>query len=324
MFEQLTTANLEELRHKAWMIENGLRWLSQSAEDEPEPLRPGLAGKSDEALRLLLSPLDDLVQDLMQSASESAGLAQAIGPPARGEEAAALKSFGLSMEAAGRQHDQNIAPTWDMHLQRWLRRHHGVVDRLVADHGATGRSAALAENGLTEAEPITQTAAAWALVPGQFENVGETLAEELRRGTPRSYGLIHVLEGPRTLGAAALHLRRLHDAARPVLELLAQQATWTSYAEGHRLGAIDGTHATLREAGALPGAGSVLTEAGLPADVRAALPRYRWSGPQDEATCGACSAKKQQIVYALGVDEMPSCQAVCAQNLSCRHHWAKV
>lgn len=327
---RLSALTLEQLRgldgHVRRTLEDFHRFQAteDTDTDYAEPRKPGLAGRSDEALKLLVAPLDDLVLDLAQSAREVAGVTQAVVPAARGEMAAALLSLGMTLEEAGRQYNDTVGPAWDMHLQRWIRRHHGVVDRLVADLGAAGREVALTELALSEAEPISQTSAEWARLPARFEGIGETLGVELRTGTPRAFGLVRILDSARTLGAMALYLRRLHDAMRPALELLADQVTWTSYAEGYRLGAIDGTHAILREAGALPEIGLVLTTATLSETVRATLASYRWSGPQDEKTCGPCGARKQQIVHALSIDEMPCCQSECAMGLACRHHWMKV
>lgn len=325
--DHLTTPELLGLRGQVQeTLSDLLRLVPEEApREDPEPQRPGLAGRSQEALQLLLTPLDDLVRDLVLSARDSAGLSQAVAPAAKGEMAYALRRLDLPLESAGRHFSEDVASTWDTHLQRWLRRHHEVVDRVIRDLGAAGRTAALGELGLDNAEFISETSGEWARLPGRFEGAGDGLAAEMRTGTMRSLGLAGILDhSTRTLGVAALHLQRLHDTMRPALERLAGQVTWTAYAEGYRLAAINGTHALLRAADAMPAAGLALIEATISESVLGTLPRYRWSGPQDEQTCGPCNARKQQVVYALSVDEMPCCQTVCRQGHACRHHWMKL
>lgn len=317
----LTTTELLYLRQAGEAVAADLVALADAlAVAEVEPARPGLAGRRAEAFRLLHTPLHDLARDLLATA-RGVTRTQAAVAPARGEELAALLHLGLGSEDAGHQFDRAVAPAWDAHLQRWERRHHEVVDRLVADLGLAGRAAALAELGLEDAPVVPQAAGAWALLPRRFEGVGRALAADLRGGTGRSAGVNALVGDPRTVGAAALHLRRLCDAVCPALEVLAGQVTWTAYAEGYRLGAIDGTHARLAAAGVVPTVGVPLTAAGVPAEVLATLPRYRWSGPQDAETCGACADRKRQVVLALGLDEMPCCQDVCAHGDYCRHFW---
>jgi len=316
----LPTEDLVNLSHRCGNWRMGHLLQSEEAA-AVEPRRPGLAGRAAETLQLLTTPLDDLVRDLLAEAQRVGGHVQARTPPVYGEEAVALTRYGVELMAANTLFQRDVGDAWYAHLQRWERRHHEVVDAAVADLSAVGRAAALAEMGLMEAASLPGTAQARERLPARFEGTGSQLGVGLRVGTRRSSGLVEIIETARTLGAAALYLHRLVDAERPTLELLAQRVAWVSYAEGYRLAAIEGTHALLQAADALPSPEMPLSTATIAREALATLPRYRWSGPQDAETCGACEARRGHLVYALSVDDLPACQDICALGLACRHHY---
>ena len=207
---------------------------------------------------------------------------------------------------------------------RWERRHHEVMDAMILDLARAGTEHALGEMGLTEATPLPQTQPVRDRLSGRFEITAIELTATMRRGTVRSAGLIDLLKERRTLGAVSLFIRRLTDAVRPSLELLAERASWIAYAEGYRLAAIEGAHALLLTANAMPPPGMPLSAATIPSPVLATLPRYAWAGPQDREPCGACADRRGYVTYALSVDEMPACQDVCGLRDACRHFYMRV
>lgn len=322
MVQDLPTGELVDLSRRCgnWRIGR----LFQAEVETPEPRRPGLAGRAGEALQVLLAPMDDLVRDLLHEVRRAGGHVQARTPPVRGEEAAALTHFDVPHAEASTLFQRDVGDAWYAHLQRWERRHHEAVDAVLADLSRVGREVALGELGVTDPDPLPATIQARERLPARFEAVGTELGTGLRVGTRRSFGLVEIIESSRTLGAAALYLRRLMDAERPMLELLAQRATWVGYAEGYRLAAIEGTRALLQAAGALPTAEVPLSTATVAATALASLPRYRWAGPQDADTCGACGERKGRVAYALTTDDLPAAQDVCGLGLSCRHHYVRV
>lgn len=323
MWDDLSTDQLLNLAGRCRAVLPAVQQLQQD-EETVLARRPGLAGRPAEALRQLLVPLEDLARDLVQTARGSDTASQAAAPPVEGEEATALDWYAVPREGGTKLVGADVGTTWFGHLMRWERRHNEVVDALVADLTQTGATHALAEIGLTEVAPIPQTVAVRERLAGRFDTTAADLVSSMRRGTTRSTGLIHLLREIRTLGAVALYVRRLTDAVRPTLELMADRVTWIAYSEGYRLAAIEGTHAMLEAAGAMPFGGQILTTATVSADVLATLPRYAWAGPQDRETCGACQERRGYVTYAFSVTDMPACQEVCGLGDSCRHFWKRV
>lgn len=329
MLSGCSTAELLTLSQLTEATLRDLDLLQAKRRERGAWVRPGLAEPVQRLEQALLKSYWGVARELVDSLRGRADdiVSGRIGQArtetvSDAEVEAAGEFFSLDSAALGERLDRNRLPALELLLAYWLLRHRGIAGDTGGELFDRGRDQAVRQAGreVVPAGPVTSDLRRSLL--DRYSSDIDRLRNGLWSGTPRSYGIEWIVGNSATVGEAAAHLRKLFAAEAYRIEMLAESLVWSSFQDGMRAGVVEAAREILRENGVLLTDDLSLED--VPEELIDLLPRYRWTGPDDEATCDPCRQKFGEPVVVLSLADLPAPETVCRFALGCRHHWEPI